>query len=60
MGACFWGMGAGISLHVLGCSALFAVRAGLCVVLAGFLVGWLVTRWLERQARESQQGKGYS
>lgn len=57
MGACFWGVGAGLSLYVLGCSALLAVRAGLCVVSAGFLAGWLVTRWLEGVARAERDQK---
>lgn len=48
MGACFWGAGVGLSVFILGCPAVLAARVGLCVVPAGLLAGWLVTRWLER------------
>ncbi|HHY96251.1 MAG TPA: hypothetical protein GX513_14775, partial [Firmicutes bacterium] len=51
MGACFWGVGAGLSLYALGCSALLAVRVGLCVGAAGFVTGGFVTGRLERLAR---------
>lgn len=51
MGACFWGVGVGLSAWALGAPALLAVRLGLGAGLAGVLAGWLLTRWLGRLAR---------
>ena len=51
MGACFWGVGAGLSAWILGASAFCAVRLGLGAGLVGVVAGWFVTRWLEGLGR---------
>lgn len=48
MGACFWGVGIGLSVCALGGSALLAARVGLGVGFVGLLAGWLVTRRLDQ------------
>lgn len=47
MGACFWGVGVGLSAWVLEAPDLFAVCLGLGAGLVGVVAGWLLTRWLE-------------